>query len=89
MKRYVGKRIISSIPILIGISFLSFILINLSESDPAEVALRVNEITPTDEAVAEMREELGLDKSFLVSTGLGLQIVSKGISVIVILMGSQ
>lgn len=64
MKRYVGKRLLSSIPILIGISFLSFILINLSESDPAEVALRVNEITPTDEAVAEMREELELDKSF-------------------------
>lgn len=65
MKRYISKRVISILPILIGISFLSFVLIHLSESDPAEVALRVNEITPTEEAVAEMREELGLDKSFL------------------------
>lgn len=65
MKRYISKRVISILPILIGISFLSFVLIHLSESDPAEVALRVNEITPTDEAVAEMREELGLDQSFL------------------------
>lgn len=53
------------IPILLGISFLSFTLINLSPSDPAEVALRVNEITPTEEAVAQMRTELGLDKSFV------------------------
>lgn len=65
MRNYIGKRLLSIIPILIGISFLSFILINLSPSDPAEVALRVNEITPTEEAIQGMREELGLDKSFL------------------------
>lgn len=65
MKNYLIKRLLSIIPILIGISFLSFIIINLSPSDPAEVALRVNEITPTEEAIEGMREELGLDKPFL------------------------
>ncbi|WIV17423.1 ABC transporter permease subunit [Paenibacillus polygoni] len=65
MGNYMIKRLLSMIPILLGISFLSFILINLSPSDPAEVALRVNEITPTEAAVAEMRSELGLDKSFI------------------------
>lgn len=65
MKNYIIKRLLNSIPLLIGISFLSFILINLSQSDPAEVALRVNEITPTEEAVAQMREELELDKPFV------------------------
>ncbi|GIP43446.1 nickel ABC transporter permease subunit NikB [Paenibacillus sp. J45TS6] len=65
MGNYIIKRLLSMIPILLGISFLSFILINLSPSDPAEVALRVNEITPTEAAVAEMRAELGLDKSFI------------------------
>ncbi|MEF3353148.1 ABC transporter permease subunit [Paenibacillus sp. GYB006] len=65
MGNYMIKRLLSMIPILLGISFLSFILINLSPSDPAEVALRVNEITPTEAAVAEMRTELGLDKSFI------------------------
>lgn len=65
MGNYIIKRLLSMIPILLGISFLSFILINLSPSDPAEVALRVNEITPTETAVAEMRTELGLDKSFI------------------------
>lgn len=65
MKNFITKRIISVIPILIGISFLSFIIINLSPSDPAEVALRVNEIIPTESAIQQMREELNLDAPFL------------------------
>ncbi|WP_026477495.1 nickel/cobalt ABC transporter permease [Alkaliphilus transvaalensis] len=64
MRNYIIRRILLIIPILIGISFISFLLINLNPSDPAEVALRVNEIVPTDEAVTAMREELGLDKPF-------------------------
>lgn len=50
-----------TIPTLIGISLLAFLLINLVPVDPAEVALRVNEVIPTAEAVAEMRVQLGLD----------------------------
>ena len=64
MRVFIAKRLISMIPILTGISFLSFVIINLSPSDPAEVALRVNEITVTEEAAQQMREELGLDKPF-------------------------
>lgn len=64
MRDFIAKRLISMIPILTGISFLSFVIINLSPSDPAEVALRVNEITVTEEAAQQMREELGLDKPF-------------------------
>ncbi len=64
MKRYFLQRILCILPILLGISLVSFLLINLSPSDPAEVALRVNEIVPTEEAVASIRTELGLDKPF-------------------------
>ena len=46
------------------ISFIAFILLELAPSDPAEVALRVNEIVPTPEAIEGMRHELGLDKLF-------------------------
>ena len=49
MRDYILKRLATVIPILIGISFLSFALISLSPSNPAEVALRVNEIVPTEE----------------------------------------
>jgi len=65
MRNYILGRLIAIIPILLGISFLAFVLISISPSDPAEVALRVNEITPTPEAVAAMRSELGLDKPFI------------------------
>lgn len=60
------KRILSVIPLLVVVTFLAFVLINLRTSDPAEVALRVNQITPTDEMVQSMREELGLDQPFLI-----------------------
>ncbi len=65
MGSYIFRRLLNLIPILIGISFLSFVLINLSPSDPAEVAVRVNEVTPTEEVLAETRAKLGLDKPFL------------------------
>lgn len=66
MRQYLTKRILSTIPLLLFVTFLAFILINLRTSDPAEIALRVNQITPTEEMVQNMREELGLDEPFLV-----------------------
>ncbi|MBI6189106.1 ABC transporter permease subunit [Providencia rettgeri] len=53
-------------PLILLISFIAFLLLNLAPSDPAEVALRINEIVPTEQAIALMRQELGLDESFLV-----------------------
>lgn len=65
MKKFIVKRLLLLVPILLAVSFLTFVLVNLGGSDPAEVALRVNEITPTEEAVESMRMQLGLDKPFL------------------------
>ena len=64
MLNYIIKRLIMMIPILIGISFIAFLLINLAPSDPAEVALRLNEIMPTPDAIESMRQELGLNEPF-------------------------
>lgn len=66
MKKYIIKRVLLAIPMLLAISFVAFLLINSMPSDPAEVALRVNEIIPTEEAIESMRNELGLNKPFLV-----------------------
>lgn len=66
MNKYIIKRVLFAIPMLFAISFVAFILINLMPSDPAEVALRVNEIIPTEEAIISMREQLGLNDPFLV-----------------------
>ncbi len=66
MKKYIIKRVALTLPMLLAISLISFIIISFIPSDPAEVALRVNEVIPTEEAVIKMRETLGLNKPFLV-----------------------
>ena len=66
MLRLILKRIIFLIPILIGISMISFLITSLSPSDPAEVAIRVNAMVPTPELVAETRTEMGLDRPIIV-----------------------
>ncbi len=69
MKAYIAKRILVSIPLLFGISFIAFVLVNLIPVDPAEVILRISDVYPTEEAVTEMREQLGLNDPFLVRYG--------------------
>ncbi|WP_347254178.1 nickel/cobalt ABC transporter permease [Leminorella grimontii] len=65
MRFYLIRRLIMTVPLAVMISFLAFVLMSLAPSDPAEVALRVNAVVPTDQAIALMRHELGLDKPFL------------------------
>lgn len=64
MKHCLLRRLLGLVPLLLGISFLSFVLIQLSPGDPAEVAIRVNDQTPTPELLAEVRTQLGLDRPF-------------------------
>ncbi|MBD2090198.1 ABC transporter permease subunit [Microcoleus sp. FACHB-1515] len=62
MQRYIVRRILQLIPVLLGISLFTFLLMQLMPSDPAIVVLRVNTIPITDAAIAAMREKLGLDR---------------------------
>lgn len=63
MIRYCIYRLILTVPVLVGISLLSFILGVLSPGDPAEFALNQNGLdAPTEEQIAAMRAELGLDR---------------------------
>jgi nickel transport system permease protein len=78
MGRLVYKRLILLVPLLLGISFICYGLVNLSPSDPAEVILRVNAITPTPEAISEMRKELELDKPFMTRYFLWLEGIVQG-----------
>lgn len=67
MKRYVVRRLLMAIPLLAAISLICFLFINLIPSNPAEVALRVQQMPViTEEAIAQMEEMLGLNKPFLV-----------------------
>lgn len=65
LRDYILRRLLGLPPLLLAISFFAFILIQLSPSDPAEVAIRVNAITPTPELIAQVRGEMGLDRPFL------------------------
>jgi peptide/nickel transport system permease protein len=61
MWRYIIRRLLQAIPILLGISILSFILVSLAPGDP--VSLRTagdRNITP--EAKEILRQQLGLDQ---------------------------
>ena len=66
MKKYIVRRLFSLIPVLLGISVITFGLIHMVPCDPAEVYLRLSQIPPTDEAVALVRTELGLDRPLYV-----------------------
>lgn len=57
MYKYVLKRLLMLIPVIIGVSFLVFFIMSLSPGDPARTIL--GETAPI-EAVEALREELGL-----------------------------
>lgn len=69
MLRLLLQRLCLLVPILVIISLASFGLAELSPSDPAEVAIRVNAMVPTPELIAATRHEFGLDQPFLVRWG--------------------
>lgn len=67
MGSYIFKRICIALPLLVVISFLTFVLNGLSPMDPAEVVLHAQGVpTITEELIAETRAELGMDRPFLV-----------------------
>lgn len=67
MVGYTLKRISAVVPLLIVISFITFILNGLSPMDPAEVVLHAQGVpTITDELITQTREELGMDRPLLI-----------------------
>jgi peptide/nickel transport system permease protein len=59
MTKYIVRRIVGAIPVLVGLSFVLFAFIHLLPGDPA-VALLGQHATP--DRVAKIREQLGLDQ---------------------------
>ncbi len=66
MLRVVLTRIVSLIPLLLVATFVGFMLLQLSPTDPAVVRLGEN---ATDEAYAAYRAEIGVDRSAIVQYG--------------------
>lgn len=66
MKKYVIKRLLQLLPILLVITFLSFGMMRLAGSDAVTQKMENTGQVLSQEALARAREELGLDKPFLV-----------------------
>ena len=58
-----SRRILGAIPVLLGISFLVFMLMHIAPGDPVSLLLG-DDATPAD--IEQTRRELGLDKPLLV-----------------------
>lgn len=69
MKKYIGRRLLQLIPIILTITFLSFGLMQTAAGDAVD-ALYDNALSGVTEQVKEeKRAELGLDKPFIIQYG--------------------
>ena len=66
MLKYIIRRIIAMIPVVIGITFLVFMIMQLAPGDPVQMILGDN---ASPEAVEAMRDEMGLNDNVLVQYG--------------------
>ena len=63
MHKYILKRLLMLIPVILGVTFIVFFILNLSPGDPAAMILGEQ---ATAEAIEMKREELGLNDPILV-----------------------
>ena len=66
MKHYAVKRLLQLIPILLAITFLSYGMMRIAGSDVVEQKMENTSGTVSQEMIDAAREELGLDKPFIV-----------------------
>ena len=75
MGRYILRRLVQMVPVMLGVTLVVFFLLRLVPGDPAEVILG-NRATAAN--VAHLRKALGLDKPMLVQYGYFMRNMLKG-----------
>ncbi len=73
-----GKRLLQLIPILIGLTFLVFTLLYIAPGDPAQRKLTAQGVAVSEQVLEQTREEMGLNRPFLVRYGDWLLGVLRG-----------
>lgn len=63
MWKFIAKRLVAMIPVLLGVTLVIYLILNMAPGDPAKVILG-EQATP--EQIAELREEMGLNDPVLV-----------------------
>ena len=66
MLKYIGKRLIHLVFIMIAVSFLTFLLMYLSPGDAAAKKLNAQGVAVSEEVLEKTRESMGLNRPFLV-----------------------
>ncbi len=69
LAKYIGKRMLHLVGILIALSFLTFLLMYLAPGDAATKKLNAQGIAVSQEVLEAARAEMGLDRPFLVQYG--------------------
>ncbi len=72
MKTYIAKRLLQLIPILIGITLLSFALMYVAGGDVVTATLENQGMAVSQEIIDAKKHELGLDKPFIEQYALWL-----------------
>jgi peptide/nickel transport system permease protein len=75
MQRYLARRLISAVFVLVGVSFVVFLALHLAPGDPAQILLGPM-ATPKD--LGALREQLGLDRPVMVQYGRWASQVAQG-----------
>ncbi len=77
-KKEILSRLLQIIIVMIGISFVTFLLTYLSPGDPVRNMFTATGVMPTEEMVQQTREELGLNDPFIIQYGRWLSDCLKG-----------
>ncbi len=63
MYKYIIRRVLMLIPVIIGVTFIVYTIMYLTPGDPAQIILGEN---APEESVQKLREEMGLNDPFIV-----------------------
>ena len=63
MLKYIAKRLLAMIPVILGVTLIVYLIMSLAPGDPARTIL--GELA-TEEQVNELREEMGLNDPIIV-----------------------
>lgn len=77
MHRYILQRVLTAIPILFGVTFITFLIINAAPGDPVDMMISPDNPLPP-EGMRARREALGLNKPLLVRYVLWLRELFQG-----------
>ncbi|WP_026476352.1 nickel ABC transporter permease [Alkaliphilus transvaalensis] len=75
MHRYIFRRLLLMLPVMIGVTFIVFTMMYFTPGDPARIML--GESAPED-AVQRLREDMGLNDPFLMQFGRYVTNVARG-----------